>query len=435
MVRALLPVLLLSALARVAPAQPLTLEQKAALFQYDMEARFLFDGQALCKLKLPAPQRDFPAYNMPDNAYMTGMYLGALSMKYAVTGADADRMAARRSLQALHLLATVSCKPGLLARAAWPVDRPMDDDGEWRISADGRYRWRGDVSTDQMDGVFFGLSLAHDLIADEADRALIAADAAALADHVLENGLRIIDADGEPTTWGKYNPQYARLLEPMNTILLLQLLKVAHHVTGEARFGEAYRTWAIDKGYARTALRARRSLAPTIPGAVNHSDDVLLFLAYEPLLRLETGPELRTAYLESFRRSWEGAARFPGMKPEANPLYSFLAAKYLDDPSQVAPGIDTLRWFSLDIKWNRDTIARYEQQFHFTFDPAVCSPEPAPKAPVPIDRREKTWSAWVQDPYNSAGNRSNEEPIEYNGHDYLLAYWMGRHLGFIRAGE
>lgn len=432
MVRMLVPLLPFLALGGITSAQSLTLEQKAALFQHDMEARFLLDGQALCKLKLPTPQRDFPAYNMPDNAYMTGMYLGALSMKFAVTGTAEDRAAARRSLQALHLLCTVSGKKGLLARAAWPVDHPMEDDGEWRVSADGKYKWRGDVSSDQMDGVLFGFALAYDLMADEADKLLIAADVAALADHVLENDLRIIDVDGKATTWGKYDPLYARLLEPMNALLLLQLLKVAHHVTGEARFAEAYRTWAIDEGYAKTALHARRSLNPNIPGAVNHSDDVLLFLAYEPLLRLETDPDLRTAILESFRRSWEGAGRFPGMKPEANPLYAFLAAQYLDDASQIAPSLDTLRWFPLDMKWNRDTIARYEQQFQFRFDPAVLSPEPAPGAPIPVDRREKTWSAWVQDPYNSAGERTADVPIEYNGHDYLLAYWMGRHLGYIK---
>ncbi|HNR33454.1 MAG TPA: hypothetical protein PKI11_21365, partial [Candidatus Hydrogenedentes bacterium] len=174
---------------------------------------------------------------------------------------------------------------------------------------------------------------------------------------------------------------------------------------------------------------------PNFRGAVNHSDDVLLFLAYEPLLRLETDPELRATLLDSFRRSWEGTERFPGMKPEANPLYAFLAAKYLDDASQVEASVDTLRWFPLDMKWNRDTIARYEAQFGFTFDPAVRSPEPAPKAPLPIDRREKSWSAWVQDPYNSPGDRATDSPMVYNGHDYLIGYWMGRYYGYIGAED
>ena len=114
----------------------MTLAQKAAVFEHDMHARFLLDGQALCKLKVPTPNRSFVAYNMPDNAYLTGIYLGTLAMKYAVTHDPATKAAAGECIKAVHLLCTVSGRPGLLARAAWPADRPMEDDGIWRDSPD-----------------------------------------------------------------------------------------------------------------------------------------------------------------------------------------------------------------------------------------------------------------------------------------------------------
>jgi hypothetical protein len=415
-----------------AVSAPMDLAKKAEVFQHDMEARFLLEGQALCKLQLPHGGRDFISYNMPDNAYMTGIYVGTLSMKYAVTGDPADLAAAKQSLNALHLLCNVSGKPGLLARAAWPVDRPMADDGIWRASDDGKHQWRGDVSSDQVDGVLYGFSLAYDLIADDDDKAMIAADVAAMVGHILDNDLRIIGYDGKVTTWGKYFPVYTRF-EPLNALLLLQAIKIAHHVTGDARFGDAYRKWAIDEGYAERAVRARKSLSPLYRGAVNHSDDVLLFLGYEPLLRYEEDPALRDLYLQSYRLSWEGPGRFPGMKGEANPLYAFLAAKHLGDDSEVAAAIDTLRWLPFDIKWNRDTIARYEEKFAFQFDPTIQSPEPGQGQAIPIDRREKTWSTWVQDPYNSPGARDHDERIEYNGHDYLIGYWLGRYYEMIPA--
>ncbi len=415
----------------VAAEGGLSLSKKEAVFEHDMRARFLLDGQALCKLKLPTPARDFIDYNMPDNAYMTGIRLGTLSMKYAVTGAPEDRAAVSEAIRALHLLCTVSGVPGLLARAVWPKERPLADDGIWRDSACGRYRWRGDVSSDQVDGVMFGFSLAHALAADEAEKALIAADAAALVDHILGNNLRIVDADGKPTRWGNYTPAYVRRLERMNALLWLQALKVTHQVTGEDRFDALYRQYAVDEGYAELAVMARLLLNPTRRGAVNHSDDVLLFLAYENLLRLETDPALREHYLAGFRRMWAGSDKFPGVKPEANPIYAFLAAKYLDDDSGVAPAIDTLRWFPLDMKWNQDTIAAYAQQFGFTYDPAPQSPEPEKDQPIPVDRRAKSWSAWVMDPYAPGEDRSIDAPIEYNGHDFLLGYWLGRHYGHI----
>ena len=159
-------------------SQVLSVARKAALFQHDIETRFLFDGQVACKLHVPTAQQPDATYNMPDNAYMTGIYLGSLAMKYAVTKDPADRAAASASIRALHLLCTVSGKKGLLARAAWPLDKAFSDDGIWRESPDGKHKWRGDVSSDQMTGVMYGFAMAYDLAADDADKKMIAADVA-----------------------------------------------------------------------------------------------------------------------------------------------------------------------------------------------------------------------------------------------------------------
>lgn len=410
---------------------PLTLEKKAALFQTDIERRFMIgEGQVACKMYVPTADRPDPTYNMPDNAYMTGIYAGTLSMKFAATKDSNDREAALKSVRALNLLCNVSGKKGLLARAAWPKDKyPHRDDGEWGESPDGKHLWRGDVSSDQMDGVFFGYSLAYDLVAGDEDKKEIARNVAALMDHVIENGFMIVDADGKPTQFGKYMPGYVKIVESMNALLLLQLLKVAVHVTGEKRFADEYRRMAVDEGYADVALNARHAF-----GRVNFSDDVLLFLAYFPLLRLEDESQLRDKYLESLRRVWEGTPRKPGAKAQGNPFYAFVSKEYLKDESGVQAGIDTLKWFPLDMKWNQSTIAAYEKEFGFTYDPKPVSPEPKPGEAIPVDRREKSWSAWVMDPFRDAGTRTADSALEYNGHDYLLGYWAGRYLGLIAPG-
>ncbi len=285
----------------------MTLGQKAALFEHDMRQRFLLDGQALCKLKLRAPDRPYISYNMPDNAYMTGIYLGTLALKYAATQDPEVRKQASESIRALHLLCTISGRPGLLARSAWPKDMPFSDDGDWQDAADGRHKWRADVSSDQVDGVMFGYALAYDWVASDEEKTLIGRDVAAIADHILNNNLRIVDYNGRPTTWGKYYPSYVTTEEPMNALLLLQVLKVAHHVTGEARFAEIYRKTAIERNYATIALKARAMGNPLVPDQVNHSDDVLLFLAYYPLLKYEEEPELRELYLASLRNTSNGS--------------------------------------------------------------------------------------------------------------------------------
>lgn len=415
-------------------ANSLGLEDKAAVFQHDMESRFLLEGQALCKLKLPTPSRDYVSYNMPDNAYMTGIYVGTLSMKYAVTSSPEDLAAARISLKALHLLCNVSGVSGVLARATWPIDKPLEDDGIWRPSACGKYKWRGDVSTDQVDGVMFGFALAYDLIADDEEKARIATDVKAITEHILANDMRIVDVDGKPTQWGRYNPKYATGFEKMNTLLWLQVLKVTAHVSGEERYDSLYHEWAIEKGYAQVSVKARRNMNPTFRGAINHSDDVLLYLAYVPLLMYERDTELRGYIERSIKRSWKGE-RYPGVKPEANPFYAFVMAHFMKDVSGVDDAINTLRWFPMNMKWNSNTIAAYENMFDFVFDSTPQSPEPVEGQPIPIDRRIKDWSAWVQDPYHSAGTRDKDSPIEFNGHDYLLGYWTGRYFNLIKTDE
>ncbi|MCL2513200.1 MAG: hypothetical protein FWF08_04785, partial [Oscillospiraceae bacterium] len=65
------------------------------------------------------------------------------------------------------------------------------------------------------------------------------------------------------------------------------------------------------------------------------------------------------------------------------------------------------------------------------------SPEPDDEMPVPIDRRKKDWSAWVQNPYTDGYEKNDEvdETWEFNGHDYLFGYWLGRMYGYIGEDE
>ncbi|NLV40633.1 MAG: hypothetical protein GXY15_05325 [Candidatus Hydrogenedentes bacterium] len=418
-------------LAGAAAAAPPSLALKARVFEHDMEERFLLDGQALCKLRNATPDRPHTDYNMPDNAYMTGIYTATLSMKHAVTRDPADRERALRSLRALHLLCTVAGKRGVLARAAWPKDRPTADDGVWRDSPDGVHKWRGDVSTDQVDGVMFGLYFAHELVAGDEEKRMIADDASALLDLIVENNFRIVDVDGKPTVWSKYHPDHVRKREKMNALLFLQACKITAHVTGDAKYADIYRKYAVDEQCAEAAVEARICVNPLMPRAVNHSDDVLQFLAYAPLMHLETDPALRALYEKSLRRSWEGNGRHPGVAPEGNPFYAFVMAKHLDERGGLEAGLDTLRRFPFRMKWRPDTIETYRTLFGFDPDPGPLSPEPEEGKPVPVDRRGTTWSAWVQDPYFGSDWDAPDAVMEYNGHDYLLAYWTGRHYGFL----
>lgn len=426
----LLTAAVLAGAALPAAATP-TLAEKAEVFAHDLEERFLLDGQVMCKLRLPTEAIPFVSFNKPDNAYMTGMYLGTLSMQFAATNSGAIRTKARESLRALELLGTVSGKPGLLARAALPIDMEWHDDGIWRETR--RHRWRGDVSSDQMTGVFFGLAYAYSYIASGVEKRRIGALAASLVDHLKENDWRIIGYDGEPTEWGRYDREYVTQSEPMNALLLLQHLKVAAYVTGDPDYHALYERMAYDEGYLDIALDARRMRGPF---PVNHSDDVLLYLAYAPLLALMDDFREVEGYIASLQRTWEGIDGVPGAKAERNPFFELVSRHYLSkylpedydaleegDEAVLAP----LREFPFRMKWNRDTVEQYAERFGFDPDEPVISDAPAEGAAIPYDRRGKSWSALVANPYQ-AGDNTVDEGMEYNGHDYLLSYWLARML-------
>jgi len=425
-------VLLISTPMGPSAGDALTLARKAEIFETDLRERFLLGGQLAPKLLLPNENRPQPTYNMPDNTYLTGIYLGTLALKYSVTGDAKVKDQAKEVMDALNLLCTVSGKKGLLARAAVPKDMPFDDDGVWHDSVDEKYRWRGDASSDQVAGLMFGSSLAFDSLAGPIHKQKMSTNLTDLLASIIEGRMRMVGYNGSPTTWGRYDQEYVSKKQNMNALLWLQHLKVADHVTDNLTFGLLYQAMAGQLKYADFSITARKMGG----GEINHSDDVLLFLAYIPLLNLEAKNKLAEKYTKSLQRTWEGEEGVPGVREEANPFFAFAAAKYLNDDSGIAAGIETLQKFPFDMKWNRDTISDYEKRFDFAFEPVSSEwkPEEGKAAAVPIDRRPKAWSAWVEDPY-VAGSRTEDIEMEFNGHDYLLAYWYGRATGVLSADQ
>jgi arylsulfatase A len=414
-----------------AASDDLTLAAKARLFEVDIIERFLHDGQLATRRRRPTADRPYVTYNMPDNAYMTGIYSATETWRALVTGdADAARLA-RSAFAALGHLLEVSGRPGLLARSSVPVDVRWFDDGVWRVGREGgRHRWRGNVSSDQVAGLVFGSLVYYRHLATNDEKTELADRLRALVGAILDDGRRIVGFDGEPTSWGHYEPEYVVNEEPMNALLLLQMVKVAAVVTGDDRFAREYRRLVDEMDYARIGERARRDRPPL---RANHSDDVLIALALYPLLELEEDPSIRVHYLEAARRWFEGGAH-PGVSAEANPFATFLWHHWTGDTSHDAAALETLRRVPLDMKWNRDTIEAYATRFGFHFEPAHQASAPAAEFPLPIDQRSRTWSFLVDNPYRSVGARTDDAPFETNGLDYLVSYWFGRAHEFV-AGD
>jgi hypothetical protein len=79
-------------------------------------------------------------HSSDNDGLWTSLYVASESFRYGVTGDEAAKKNARRSLEALMFLERVSGIPGFAARSIAPIDQePNRYRAEWHRSADGRW--------------------------------------------------------------------------------------------------------------------------------------------------------------------------------------------------------------------------------------------------------------------------------------------------------
>ena len=99
------------------------------------------------------------------------MYVVAECFRYRVTGAADARENARRGMQAIVRLESITGKPGFPARSFINVKSDAQPgDGEWHDTPDKEWRWKGDTSSDEIVGNYFVYPLYLELVADESEK-------------------------------------------------------------------------------------------------------------------------------------------------------------------------------------------------------------------------------------------------------------------------
>jgi len=256
-----------------------------------------------------------------DMTIWTGVAAATFAMKYECLRRQLDHLScgdeikataeakelAIRFCEGLFLLHDVTGKPGLLARGV----RSATYDGSllenWNLSEKGGlWEWLGDVSTDQLVGWLYGMSVCYELLGEDEPEANCCIEdgkiitpkkvdirdgirqrVCAVADHLIENNMKIIDIDGKRTkhgdlkNWMGYNG--------LNCLIGLAVFRLAMNVSIERKGGYNYdKYWVyynklISKGYHKAAIKAR-SKWYEYPyhwyGKHSYSDDNMAFLAY-----------------------------------------------------------------------------------------------------------------------------------------------------------
>jgi hypothetical protein len=452
-----------------------TLAEKARLFEAEIDKRhrrtpygFVLEVQ----LKTPGDPSSWVQHDSDNDGLWTAMYGAGECFAFAATGREDARKRAIAAFEALRFLGTVTkggshAPPrGFVARSILPASGPdpnrqdspehdrrmretrdrlwKDLSPRWPLSADGKWYWKADTSSDELDGHYFFYGVYYDLVArSEEEKRAVREHVAALTSHMVDHNFQLVDHDGKATRWGVFDPQNLnhnpnfREERGVNSLSMLAYLKVASHITEDAKYERAYRSLIQDHAYDQNVMIPKSNAGP---GAGNQSDDEMVFMNYYGLLRYEKDPALRRKYLIAFHNHWKME------EPELNPLFNFLYAlsasgeKFEDafDSIDLTPAgtwlpdsVDTLRRYPTDrIAWG------YHNSHRKDIVPLPAYARESDGSPLgyringkvlPID--ERYVGHWNHDPWRLDQNGDGRSLGD--GASFLLPYYLGLYARFI----
>jgi len=407
--------------------EPYTLLKKAAYFERDMQEWGFKRLGFVHKLYWSG---DEWLREVSDNdGGHTAHYLAAMSFKYAATGDPKAREEALDAFEAMIWLDAITPKDGFIARAIWSEKADKGKRSErgsgglpakWWPTEDGLFTWKGDTSSDEVNGHIYSVSVFHDLVAQGPEKDRAKQHIANIATHIMDNGWVLRDMDGQPTRWGRWDPEY--LLRPygyeargLNGMEAQTYVITAHSLTGDQKFADGLQQ-LLDWGYHTYTVRQKQTFPPDY---VVPWDDELAFRCYYPLLKYADDPHLRSIYLRSIERHWEV------MRMQKLPFFNFVYGGLTGNNCEENEAVQHLREWPLD-------CVNYSYHNSHRRD---LAPEPGY---VPygggtraISPRESTvmWGSRNALGYDGGGGgRGVTPPI-----GWLEDYWMGRYYGMIEA--
>ncbi len=361
----------------------------------------------------------------------TAHYLAAMSFKYAATGDEQARQEAVDAFKAMVWLDDVTPKPGFIARAIWSVKGDKGHRSErgsgglpakWYDTPDGLWQWKGDTSSDEVDAHFYSVSIFHDLAAKGPEKDRAKQHVANMASHIIDNGWVLMDMDGKPTRWGRWDPDYIQRpygydSRGLNGMEAQSFMQTAFALTGDVKYEQGLQQ-LLKWGYQTYTVR-QKMIFP--PDTVVPWDDELAFRAYFPLLRYTKDPGLRSIYLRSIERSWEV------MRMQHVPFFNFIYGALTGNDCEEERAVKHLREWSLDLVGHN---YRNSHRSDLAPEPGYVPYQGGTRAMSPRETEAMSGSRSCLGYDGGNGGRTVTPPI-----GWLEDYWMGRHFGLIKPPE
>jgi len=338
-----------------------------------------------------------------DSAIWTGHYLAAESYRYKVSSDAAALANAQGALAYLKSLVDIT-GTDVLARCIVPINSNFaagitSQESANGIYESGDYYWVGNTSRDEYLGVFFGLSVAYDLLG-AATQPAIQTLATRLLNFLTAQGWNVVMPDGTVST--------TFIIRPDEELGLLQIGRQVN----SAQFASAYQN-----------LANNASSIVSIPVAVDSSDVVDSYFKFNldainlfSLIRLETNSALLASYQSAY-------------KIFHNAVETHMNAHFnmIDRALNGANSRRDLETVAYLRQWlfrpHRDLYVDLEGQY------PSCVNSDQSCQPLPVDVRVPTDFLWQRSPFQMEGGGSGL--IESSGIDYILPYWMARYYNVM----
>ena len=418
----------------------MTLEEKANYFEKQVRERHIRNGFNSSLEGMKDGNLAFGHLKDSDNdGLWTSMYLGAEIFRYAATKSDEALQNCYESLDAMERLYSINSNPvGFPARSferRGDMSRLSDHD-RWKHANDPEWDWKSTTSSDEAIGHIFAFGAMAELINVEPMRSRAIHLIDILMQHIVDHNMYLVDFDGKPTTWGRWNPEYVNARSvivgdrKICSSNITGMLQTAYHFTHK----EIYKKKALEllykNGYLENLMRPMKSigkapadadeLSKELSTEWNHSDDEMYFIGYWGLYRYALNEDLKSKYKEAIIDHWQIE------RPEKEGVWNIFTAMTTNE-FDLNEAVWYLQRHPLDlINWDILNSHRKDIEFIAPNFRQQTLKEVLPPDERPVQRHNGNM-------FNNDKKGGNGTGEESAGDIWLLPYWMGRYLGVISA--
>ncbi len=416
---------------------PMTLLDKAMHFERQVRQRHIRHGFSSSQFTMSTPG-DLSTGSVVDSdndGLWTSMYLASQLFRYEVTKSDIAYQNALEAFEAMERLNTINPIEGFLARSYERRSYAKHDLDAWHKAENEYWDWKGTTSSDEAIGHYLAFSLLAEISPDSEIKERAINLIRDMTDHILEHDLYLVDIDGKPTRWARWNPDYVNGFpegvgdRKLNSSNITGFLQTAYHFTKDEKYRDAAFELFEEHGYLKNLMKPMEeignhksdSLSALLSEHWNHSDDEMYFLSYWYLYHYAFNPDLKEQYRETIKNHWNIE------RPEKDALWNFCYAMTGASEFDLEESIWYLREFPMDLieytitNSHRLDIKKLPPNFRNQTTTEVLPPDEKPIY-------KHNTNTFIID--RKGGARS-----EASGDIYLLPYWFGRYLGVIGKKE